>query len=63
MCLNSQPYQVSIFVNSLPQVHVYAFFLTEITYMYCGIIIVQGGLMFVDFVGYPYSQIYVPRNF
>ena len=24
--------------------------------MHCGIIIVRGGLMFVDFVGYPYHQ-------
>jgi hypothetical protein len=25
----------------------------------CGIIIVRGGQMFVDFVGHPYTQIYV----
>ena len=25
-------------------------------YLYCGIIIVHGGLMFVDFMGYPYPQ-------
>ena len=29
---------------------------------HCGIIIVRGGLMFVDFVGYPYPRIYVPTN-
>ena len=29
---------------------------------YRGIIIVRGGAMFVDFVGYSYSQMYVPTN-
>ena len=32
------------------------------TGIYCGITIVCRGLMFVDFVGYPYPQIYVPTN-
>ena len=32
-------------------------------YEYCRIIIVRGGSMFVDFVGYPYPRIYVPVNF
>ena len=30
--------------------------------MYCGIIIVRGCLMLVDFVGFPYPRIYVPMN-
>lgn len=29
---------------------------------YCGIIIICGGLMFVDFVVYPYLRIYIPTN-
>ena len=29
---------------------------------YCEIIIVREGLMFTDFVGYPYQQIYVHTN-
>ena len=29
---------------------------------YCGIIIVCGESMFVDFIGHPYPQIYVPTN-
>ena len=29
---------------------------------YCGIIVFRGGLMFVDFVGHPYSRIYVSSN-
>jgi hypothetical protein len=29
---------------------------------YCGIIIVRGGLMFVDFVGHSYRRIYIPTN-
>lgn len=29
---------------------------------YCGIIIVRGGSMFVDFMGHPYQWIYIPMN-
>ena len=29
---------------------------------YCGIMIVHGGLMLVDFEGYPFPQIYIPMN-
>jgi hypothetical protein len=31
-------------------------------YVYCGIIIVRGGSMFVDFMGHPYPQIYIPTK-
>ena len=30
--------------------------------VYCGIIIGRGGLIFIDFIGYPYLQIYVHTN-
>ena len=30
--------------------------------IYCGIIVVRGGLMFMDFVVYPYPRIYVSSN-
>ena len=37
-------------------------FIRCIEIYFCAIIIFNGGSMFVDFVGYPYLQIYVPTN-
>ena len=57
-------HQITMIIT--PDSHTYGSFYKVhsfyIQFEYCGLIIVRGGSMFVDFVGYTFPQIYVPTH-